>query len=124
MAKQKRGQSTAAAIDAHVGRRIRECRIILGLTQRQLAEMIGISNRQAHKYEQGVNSVSAGRLFEIARVLSTPLTSFYEGIEEEGPRQIMPHQRKLIEITCNIAEIRNEKQQAAISQLVRALAST
>jgi len=39
-----------AAIDAHVGARIREFRTMLGLTQRQLGEMIGISDRQVHKY--------------------------------------------------------------------------
>ena len=68
MAKPKRGRSTAA-IDDHVGARIRERRIMLGLTQQQLAEMIGVTYQQAHKYERGINRVSAGRLFEIARVL-------------------------------------------------------
>src|SRR5437879_9688309 len=67
MAKPKRGRSTAA-IDDHVGARIRERRIMLGLTQQQLAEMIGVTYQQAHKYERGINRVSAGRLFEIARV--------------------------------------------------------
>src|SRR5216684_341602 len=66
MAKPKRGRSTAA-IDDHVGGRIRERRIMLGLTQQQLAEMIGVTYQQAHKYERGINRVSAGRLFEIAR---------------------------------------------------------
>ena len=66
MAKPKRGRSTVA-IDDHVGARIRERRIMLGLTQQQLAEMIGVTYQQAHKYERGINRVSAGRLFEIAR---------------------------------------------------------
>jgi len=65
MAKPKRGRSTAA-IDDHVGARIRERRIMLGLTQQQLAELIGVTYQQAHKYERGINRVSAGRLFEIA----------------------------------------------------------
>ena len=120
MAKPKRGRSTAA-IDDHVGSRIRERRIMLGLTQQQLAEMIGVTYQQAHKYERGINRVSAGRLFEIARALSAPITYFYEGIGEEGPRQITPHQRMLLEIARNFAEIRNEKHQEAVSQLARAL---
>ena len=123
MARRRRELSNAAAINAHVGRRIRECRIMLGLTQREFAEMIGISNRQVYKYERGIISVSAGRLFEIASVLSAPITYFYEGIGEEGPRQITPHQRMLLEIARNFAEIRNEKHQEAVSQLARALAS-
>ena len=85
MAKPKRGRSTAA-IDDHVGARIRERRIMLGLTQQQLAELIGVTYQQAHKYERGINRVSAGRLFEIARVLNAPITYFYEGLGEEQPR--------------------------------------
>ena len=122
MAKRKRGQSTAA-IDDHVGGRIRERRIMLGLTQQQLAEMIGVTYQQAHKYERGINRVSAGRLFEVARALSAPITYFYEGIGEEGTRQIMPHRRMLLELARNFAEIRNEKHQEAVSQIARALAS-
>src|ERR1700749_949465 len=122
MAKPKRGRSTAM-IDDPVGARIRERRIMLGLTQQQLAEMIGVTYQQAHKYERGINRVSAGRLFVIARALSAPITYFYEGLREEGPRQIMPHQRMQLKIARNFAEIRNEKHQEAVSQLARALAS-
>ena len=110
-------------IDDHVGRRIRERRILLGLTQGELAEMIGVTYQQAHKYEHGINRVSAGRLFEIARVLSAPITYFYEGIGQEGPQQITPRQGMLIEITRNFAEIRNEKHQEAVSHLARVLSS-
>ncbi len=122
MAKPKRGRSTAA-IDDHIGARIRERRVMLGVSQQQLAEMISVTYQQAHKYERGINRVSAGRLFEIARALSAPISYFYEGIEQEGPRQIAPHQRMMLEIARNFAEIRNEKHQEAVSQLARALAS-
>jgi len=122
MEKPKKGRSTAA-IDDHVGTRIRERRIMLGLTQQQLAEMIGVTYQQTHKYERAINRVSAGRLFEIARVLSAPISYFYEGVGEKGPRQITPRQRMQLEIARNFAEIRNEKHQEAVSQLARALAS-
>ena len=122
MAKPKRGQSTAT-IDGRVGGWIRERRIMLGLTQQQLAEMIGVTYQQAHKYERGINRVSAGRLFEIARALSAPITYFYEGIGEDGPPQITLHQRMQLEIARNFAEIRNERHQEAVGQVARALAS-
>jgi transcriptional regulator with XRE-family HTH domain len=118
MAKPKRGRSTAA-IDDHVGARIRERRIMLGLTQQQLAEMIGVTYQQAHKYERGINRVSAGRLY---RVLNAPITYFYEGLGSETPRPVAPHQRMLLEIARNFAEIQNERHQEAVSQLARALA--
>jgi transcriptional regulator with XRE-family HTH domain len=121
MAKHNRGRSTAS-IDDHVGGRIRERRIMLGLTQQQLAQMIGVTYQQAHKYERGINRVSAGRLFEIARVLNAPVAYFYDGLSEEAPRPAPPHQRMLLEIARNFAEIHNEKHQEAVSQLARALA--
>jgi transcriptional regulator with XRE-family HTH domain len=121
MTKPRRGRSTAA-IDDHVGSRIRERRIMLGLTQQQLAEMIGVTYQQAHKYERGINRVSAGRLYEIARVLNAPITYFYDGVGDEAPRRVPPHQRMLLEIARNFGEIRNERHQEAVSQLARALA--
>ncbi len=120
MAKPRRGRSTAA-IDDHVGARIRERRIMLGLTQQQLAEMIGVTYQQAHKYERGINRVSAGRLYEIARVLNAPITYFYDGVGEET-RPATTHQRMLLEIARNFSEIQNERHQEAVSQLARALA--
>lgn len=96
---------------------------MLGLTQQQLAEMIGVTYQQAHKYERGINRVSAGRLFEMARALSAPITYFFEGIAGGGPQQITPRQRMLLEIARNFAEIKNEKHQEAMSQLARALSS-
>jgi transcriptional regulator with XRE-family HTH domain len=110
-------------IDRRVGARIRDRRIMLGLTQQQLADLIGVTYQQAHKYERGINRVSAGRLFEIARVLNAPISYFYEGIGDDSPRTVTPHQRMLLEIARNFAEIQNEKHQEAVSQLARALAS-
>jgi transcriptional regulator with XRE-family HTH domain len=121
MARPKKSRSTGA-IDDFVGARIRERRTMLGLTQQQLAEMIGVTYQQAHKYERGINRVSAGRLYEIARVLNAPITHFYEGLGDETPRPVAPHQRMLLEIARNVAEIQNEKHQEAVSQLTRVLA--
>ena len=56
---------------------------MLGLTQQQLADLIGVTYQQAHKYERGINRVSAGRLFEIARVLSVAVLLF--GASGEQP---------------------------------------
>jgi transcriptional regulator with XRE-family HTH domain len=123
MLKPRRGKSTLA-IDRHVGARIRERRIMLGLTQQQLAELIGVTYQQAHKYERGVNRVSAGRLFEISRVLSVPMSFFYEGAgSDEEPRPIASRERMVLEIARNFTGITNERHQEALSQLARALAT-
>jgi transcriptional regulator with XRE-family HTH domain len=121
MASLKRGN--VRAIDHCVGSRIRERRIMLGLALKQFAEIIGVSHQQVQKYERGIDRVSAGRLFEIACALSVPIAYFFEGIGEESPRAITPHRRMLLDLVRNVAEIRSEKQQEAVSELVRALAS-
>ena len=122
MAKPKRGRSTGA-IDDYVGARIRERRIMLGLTQQQLADLIGVTYQQAHKYERGINRVSAGRLFEIARVVSVPVSYFFEGLDEEGTQPVSPRERMCLELARNFAQIPNERHQEALSQLARALAT-
>jgi transcriptional regulator with XRE-family HTH domain len=85
--------------------------------------MIGVTYQQAHKYERAINRVSAGRLYEIARVLNAPITYFYDGIGDDKPRTVPTHQRMLLEIARNFAEIQNEKHQEAVSQLARVLAA-
>lgn len=110
-------------IDRHVGARVRERRIMLGFTQQQLADLIGVTYQQAHKYERGINRISAGRLFEIAHVLSVPVNYFFEGLEGEASRSISPRERMCLELARNFAQIPNERHQEALSQLARVLAA-
>jgi transcriptional regulator with XRE-family HTH domain len=110
------------AADRLIATRIRECRIMRGLSQRQLAELIGVSHRQAHKYEHGINGVSAGRLYEIARELNAPLEYFYRGIEQNDA-QLLPRQRMLLDAMRYFGEIQNEKCLKAFNDFIRALAS-
>ena len=109
-------------IDRHVGLRIRERRVMLGLSQQQMADMIGVTYQQAHKYERGINRISAGRLFEISRVLNVPITFFYEGLEGHEEANLGQRQRMCLELARNFSAIGNEKHQEALSQLARALA--
>jgi transcriptional regulator with XRE-family HTH domain len=119
----RRSTSRTQDIDRHVGARIRERRIMLGLTQQQLADLIGVTYQQAHKYERGINRVSAGRLFEVAQVLSVPVSYFFDGLEQENERAISPRERMCLELARNFAQIPNERHQEALSQLARVLAT-
>jgi transcriptional regulator with XRE-family HTH domain len=109
-------------IDDYVGTRIRERRISLGLTQSHLAKAIGITYQQTHKYEQGINRVSAGRLYEIAHALDVPITYFYENAADEKAPQIAPHPRPLLEIARNFTAIENGKHREALNEVARILA--
>ena len=119
------GTPRATAADRHVGLRIRERRTMLGLSQQQLAVMIGVTYQQAHKYERGLNRISAGRLYQIAQVLEVPISWFFEGIEtaDASAAEISPRQRMGLELARNFAMIDNQKHQEALSQMARALAA-
>lgn len=119
----RRSTSRTQDIDRYVGARIRERRIMLGLTQQQLADLIGVTYQQAHKYERGINRVSAGRLFEVSQVLSVPVSYFFDGLEQESERSISPRERMCLELARNFAQIPNERHQEALSQLARVLAA-
>jgi len=125
-ADERSGSSTdrASVADHHVGIRIRERRIMLGFSQQQLAQLIGVTYQQAHKYERGLNRISAGRLFEIAQVLQVPVSWFFEGLDGDasGAEQ-SPRQRMCLELARNFAAIDNERHQEALSQMARALAA-
>lgn len=71
-------------VDVHVGKRIRHRRWMIGMTQQQLAEAVGIKFQQIQKYETGMNRVSASRLWDIARALDVPVSFFFDGLHEEG----------------------------------------
>ena len=110
-------------VDRYVGTRIRERRVMLGLSQQKMADMIGVTYLQAHKYGRGINRISAGRLYEISRVLNVPITFFYDGLEGVDDDHINQPQRMCLELARNVSAIGNEKHQEALSQLARALAS-
>jgi transcriptional regulator with XRE-family HTH domain len=119
----RRAGARTQDIDRHVGARVRERRIMLGFTQQQLADLIGVTYQQAHKYERGINRISAGRLFEIAHVLSVPINYFFEGLEGDAGRAISPRERMCLELARNFTQIPNERHQEALSALARVLAA-
>ncbi|WP_439105219.1 helix-turn-helix domain-containing protein [Celeribacter marinus] len=69
-------------VDVHVGKRVRHRRWMVGMTQQQLAEKVGIKFQQIQKYETGMNRVSASRLWDIAEALGVPVAFFFEGADE------------------------------------------
>ncbi|MGB0607322.1 MAG: helix-turn-helix domain-containing protein [Paracoccaceae bacterium] len=73
----------AHPVDLHVGKRIRQRRWLVGMTQQQLAEQVGIKFQQIQKYETGANRVSASRLWDISEAMDVPVNFFFEGIENE-----------------------------------------
>ena len=72
-------------VDVHVGQRVRQRRWMVGMTQQQLGNKVGIKFQQIQKYETGADRVSASRLWDITDALDVPVSFFFEGLSvEEG----------------------------------------
>lgn len=70
----------ASPIDVQVGTRVRLRRMLIGMSQEKLGELLGLTFQQVQKYEKGVNRIGAGRLFQVAHILGVPIDYFYEGV--------------------------------------------
>ncbi|MEM8752284.1 MAG: helix-turn-helix transcriptional regulator [Pseudomonadota bacterium] len=68
-------------VDVHVGMRARHRRWMVGMTQQQLGEKVGIKFQQIQKYETGMNRISASRLWDIAAALDVDISYFFEGLD-------------------------------------------
>src|SRR6056297_1635157 len=69
-------------VDVHVGKRVRHRRWMVGMTQQQLADAVGIKFQQIQKYETGMNRISASRLWDIGEALGVPVSFFFEGLKD------------------------------------------
>jgi transcriptional regulator with XRE-family HTH domain len=119
-------------VDRHVGLRIRMRRKELGISQERLAESIGLTFQQVQKYERAANRVSASKLWEMSRALSTTISYFYEGLSDaiEAPGSNLPHKSMQdflltpegIELAAVFPKITKGRVRRKILDLVRAMA--
>ena len=116
------GRARAQDIDRHVGAKLRERRLMLGLTQQQMAELIGTTYQQAHKFEKGANRIAAGRLHQLAQALGVEVGYFFEGLDADDTSRPEPQRRLMLGLARDFAAMRDRRQQEALCQLARALA--
>lgn len=110
-------------IERHVGTLVRMRRIMLGLSQSQLAAMLGVTLQQVNKYERGHSRISSGRLFQISEALGVSVDFFYQGLGDLRDMPTAPQRDRIcLEVMRSFGMIKNERHQEALNQLVRALA--
>lgn len=68
------------AVDEHIGQRVQLRRLMMGLSQKDLAQICGVTFQQIQKYESAGNRISASRLFELSTALETPISFFFKGL--------------------------------------------
>lgn len=81
----RNSDAVTSSVDAYVGSRIKLRRNLLGISQERLADEVGITFQQVQKYERGLNRVSAGRLWKIAKTLGVPVSFFFEETNNNYP---------------------------------------
>ncbi|WP_371169178.1 helix-turn-helix domain-containing protein [Aliiroseovarius sp. 2305UL8-7] len=108
-------------VDVHVGKKIREVRLLRGLTQVKVAEQLGLSFQQLQKYETGYNRVSASKMFEIAQLLNVQPGYFFEGLADaEGAENEAMDERtaKAAQALSSISDVKVRNQiQSMIHEL-------
>jgi transcriptional regulator with XRE-family HTH domain len=120
----------ANPIDAQVGNRVRIRRMLIGMSQEKLGDLLGLTFQQVQKYEKGVNRIGAGRLYEVARILGVPIDFFYEGVAaqaggfaEAGPPVMeFVSSGEGLQLSLAFMKIKDPKVRKRVLDLVKSLA--
>lgn len=125
-------------VDAHVGKRLRQRRVAIGLTQDKLAKAVGITFQQVQKYERGTNRIVASRLYELAQVLRVSVEYFFEGFGAEASMtssqlpgtenrksvEDAMGERETLSLVRAFHRISNDLVRRRLAELIRSLADT
>jgi transcriptional regulator with XRE-family HTH domain len=127
----KDDRTAADPVDGHVGARIRQVRRARGVNQEQLAESLGLTYQQVQKYERAANRVSASKLYQIARLLETPVGAFFEGLEATDARRpdtppapdltAFLQTAESSDIALWFPQIRTARQRKRVAELIRSM---
>ncbi len=132
------GEAVSHPVDVHVGKRLRQKRTIMGMSQEALGKAIGVTFQQIQKYERGINRMGASRLYHFARLLSVPVSYFFDGYGDaeyapaevyglaEPEMQAFEHEhvssRETMDIMRAYYRIKNPAVRKRIADLVKAVA--
>ena len=70
-------------VDVHIGARVRMRRKLLGMTQTNLGDALGLTFQQVQKYERGANRIGSSRLYDLSRVFDVSIEHFFEDMPPE-----------------------------------------
>jgi len=117
-------------VDVHVGQRVRVRRKMLGYSQTQLGNELGVTFQQVQKYERGTNRIGSSRLFRMAAALDVPVSYFFEGAETKLPGYqesveaidadtfAKPETQELVEAYYRISDPRVRKKVLGLARLL------
>lgn len=121
-------------IDVHVGGRVRLRRTMMGMSQEQLGDALGLTFQQVQKYERGANRMGASRLFRIAAILNVPVSYFFDEIGTDVDPEPFVHsdmpnmdpklmiKRETLELTRAFHRISTPQTRMALIDVIKKLA--
>lgn len=128
----------ANAVDAQIGNRVRLRRMLVGMSQERLGELLKVTFQQIQKYERGANRISASRLFQVSKVLGVTIDYFYDALQladeiaetpgfaehtsEEAEMLMFLGTREGIELNRAFQRINDPAKRRAVVELVRTMA--
>ncbi len=130
--------SDANPVDVYIGSRLRLRRTVLGISQDELAEEMGVSFQQIQKYEKGANRIAGSRLWELSKLLGIPVTYFYENVDKtlrslnmavkEPMNQLLSDSSEEVErevelLVSYYSQIKDPSVKKSLFRLVRSLAA-
>ena len=116
-----RRQRRALDLDIRIGINIRVRRMMLGLTQQQLAELAGITYQQLSKYEKGIHRIYADVILRLAHILAVDVSFLFEGIAAEHVDSSTVYQNRLLTEMIRSFASMNLQRQEAFCKVVEAL---
>jgi transcriptional regulator with XRE-family HTH domain len=119
------GRRRSSDIDRFLGLKIKQLRLLAGMTQQHLAAQLGVSPQQVFKIERGIDRVSASQLLLIARFFEVPVAELFEGYDSRAPRDALGDaetSRMLLDLAHAFLQLEPNRQEALI-RLARALAA-
>lgn len=110
-------------VDEHVGKKLKNLRVLRGLTQTDVANGLDISFQQVQKYELGRNRISASKLFEISRILDVPPSYFFDGLDDAQGDSGPVIDEETARIASVISKITDERLKSQIRSFIDAVAN-
>jgi transcriptional regulator with XRE-family HTH domain len=116
----------------HFGEKLRAGRLMMRISQQDLAKALGLSFQQIQKYEKGINRMSAATLFQMATALKVDVLYFYEGLPRgaKNSKEIKAPILTKMPLTAHgprlmdaFVKLKSDKLRGAIAVLAQALVS-
>ncbi len=97
-------------VDLLIGTKIRLRRHVLGMSQTDLGNRIGVTFQQVQKYEKGHNKIVASRLLEVANIMDVPIYYFFEDLNNTPSQESLKVSEKVLEFNYDDLEDSNGRE--------------